>query len=62
LLELASMDADRARVEQALLDAVRTPDAYLTEIASHLISAGGKRLRTGDDIGGSASRRRIGVT
>ncbi len=39
------MDADRARVEQALLDAVRTPDAYLTEIASHLISAGGKRLR-----------------
>jgi len=39
------MDVDRARVEQALLDAVRTPDAYLTEIASHLISAGGKRLR-----------------
>jgi heptaprenyl diphosphate synthase len=39
------MDADRARVEQALLDAVKTPDAYLTEIASHLISAGGKRLR-----------------
>ena len=26
-------------------EAVRTPDAYLTEIASHLISAGGKRLR-----------------
>jgi geranylgeranyl pyrophosphate synthase len=39
------MDADRARVEQALLEAVKTPDAYLTEIASHLISAGGKRLR-----------------
>lgn len=39
------MDADRERVEMALLDAVRTPDAYLTEIASHLISAGGKRLR-----------------
>jgi heptaprenyl diphosphate synthase len=32
-------------VEEALLGAVRTPDAYLTEIASHLISAGGKRLR-----------------
>lgn len=28
-----------------MLAAVRTPDAYLTEIASHLISAGGKRLR-----------------
>lgn len=39
------MDSDRQRVEQALLGAVRTPDAYLTEIASHLISAGGKRLR-----------------
>ena len=39
------MDADRQRVEEALLEAVRTPDAYLTEIASHLISAGGKRLR-----------------
>ena len=30
------MDADRQRVEQALLDAVRTPDAYLTEIAASL--------------------------
>jgi heptaprenyl diphosphate synthase len=39
------MDSDRQRVERALLGAVRTPDAYLTEIASHLISAGGKRLR-----------------
>jgi heptaprenyl diphosphate synthase len=39
------MDSDRQRVEEALLAAVRTPDDYLTEIASHLISAGGKRLR-----------------
>ena len=39
------MDNDRKRVERALFDAVTTPDAYLTEIASHLISAGGKRLR-----------------
>jgi len=39
------MAHDRQRVEAALLDAVRTPDAYLTEIASHLIQAGGKRLR-----------------
>ena len=45
LLGLPSMDADRDRVEAALLDAVRTRDAYLTEIASHLIVAGGKRLR-----------------
>lgn len=45
LLELANMDADRDRVEAAMLNAVRTRDAYLTEIASHLIVAGGKRLR-----------------
>jgi heptaprenyl diphosphate synthase len=39
------MSADRERIEAALRAAVRTPDAYLTEIASHLIVAGGKRLR-----------------
>jgi len=45
LFELASSGVDRSRVEEALLEAVRTPDAYLTEIASHLLLAGGKRLR-----------------
>ena len=45
ILELASSDADRRWVEQELLESVRTPDAYLTEIASHLLVAGGKRLR-----------------
>jgi heptaprenyl diphosphate synthase len=45
LLTLRSMDGDRERVEAALLAAVRTRDAYLTELASHLIVAGGKRLR-----------------
>ena len=39
------MAADRERVEAAMLAAVRTSDDYLTEIASHLITAGGKRLR-----------------
>jgi len=39
------MGIDRDRVETALIAAVRTRDAYLTEIASHLIIAGGKRLR-----------------
>jgi heptaprenyl diphosphate synthase len=32
-------------VEDALREAVRSDDAYLTEIASHLILAGGKRVR-----------------
>ncbi len=37
---------DKARVEQTLLDVVRIDnDPYLTEISSHLIKAGGKRLR-----------------
>jgi len=53
------MQDDRQRVESALLEAVRTPDAYLTEIASHLITAGGKRLRpvmsiAAAQVGGSA--------
>lgn len=39
------MTADLERIEAALRGSVRTDDAYLTEIASHLIVAGGKRLR-----------------
>ena len=39
------MTGDFDRIENALRDSVRTPDAYLSEIASHLIVAGGKRLR-----------------
>jgi heptaprenyl diphosphate synthase len=45
LLELPLMIGDRERVESALRASVQTADAYLTEIASHLIIAGGKRLR-----------------
>ncbi len=45
LLALARMDADLERIEAALLSSVRTSDEYLTELASHLIVAGGKRLR-----------------
>jgi heptaprenyl diphosphate synthase len=35
----------RERVEDALREAVRSDDPYLTEVASHLILAGGKRVR-----------------
>ena len=45
LLSLPFMQNDRQRVEKALVASVTTNDAYMTEIASHLISAGGKRLR-----------------
>jgi heptaprenyl diphosphate synthase len=39
------MDVDRKRVEATIHEAVRNSDPYLTEIASHLVIAGGKRLR-----------------
>ncbi|MGA0877688.1 MAG: polyprenyl synthetase family protein [Ilumatobacteraceae bacterium] len=45
LLSLETSDADRRRVEEALHQAVQTQDRYLTELASHLLVAGGKRLR-----------------
>lgn len=45
MFALPSHAADLARIEAALKESVRTADPYLNEIASHLIVAGGKRLR-----------------
>ena len=46
LTALVTAEADQARIERTLLETVRiTGDEYLTEIASHLIRAGGKRQR-----------------
>ena len=42
---MPSHATDLARIEDALKESVRTSDPYLDEIASHLIVAGGKRLR-----------------
>ncbi len=42
---LRGMSGDVERIETALIASVRTSDPYLDEIASHLIVAGGKRLR-----------------
>ena len=42
---LPGMSRDRQRIEEALVAAVNTNDAYLNELARHLIVAGGKRLR-----------------
>ena len=47
LLQLNDMTADLARVDDELRKAVETDDDLLTEIAGHLIKAGGKRLRPG---------------
>jgi heptaprenyl diphosphate synthase len=45
LLALPGMADELERVERALAGSVVADDPYLTELASHLISAGGKRLR-----------------
>jgi heptaprenyl diphosphate synthase len=44
-VDLEPLDADLVRVEAALREAVRTPDPFLGDVAAHLISAGGKRIR-----------------
>jgi heptaprenyl diphosphate synthase len=45
LLALPGMGDELTRVEAALRDSVVADDPHLTELASHLIQAGGKRLR-----------------
>ncbi|MFN8052817.1 MAG: polyprenyl synthetase family protein [Acidimicrobiales bacterium] len=44
---MPTMTDDLARVESELLASVTSEDPYLTEIAAHLIKAGGKRVRPG---------------
>ncbi len=53
---LPTMSPDLARLESRLRDAVRAEDDYLTEIASHLIAAGGKRVRPGFTIAAGGTR------
>lgn len=45
LFALPTHASDLARIEDALQASVRSTDPYLNQIASHLIVAGGKRLR-----------------
>jgi len=45
LLGLPNLDDDLARLEVALRRAVSSEDPFLAEVATHLIAAGGKRLR-----------------
>lgn len=42
---MPGMDVDRERIEAAMREAIVTSDAHLTELAAHLVVAGGKRLR-----------------
>ncbi len=43
--DLPALPDDLVRVDAALRESVQTPDPFLAEVATHLISAGGKRLR-----------------
>ncbi len=56
LLTLPAMADDLARVETELLDAVRTDHDGLTEMAGHLIRAGGKRQRPAFAMAAGACR------
>jgi len=58
LLELETVPNDLLRVEDALRAAVRSDDPYLTEVASHLILAGGKRGRPAFAVGAAATAHR----
>ena len=45
LLLVPGLDGDLSRVEDAMRASVKAGDPFLTEVASHLITAGGKRIR-----------------
>src|SRR3954454_3628902 len=61
LLSLDGMPDELVRVEDALRGAVVADDPYLTEIASHLIRAGGKRQRPAFAIVAGACRTGLPV-
>ena len=50
---LPCLEDDLARVESELLSVVEAGDAFVTDLARHLISAGGKRVRPGFCIASS---------
>jgi len=52
---LPTLESDLARVETALVDNVKTDLDFLTDIAQHLIRAGGKRVRPGFAIAAAAT-------
>ncbi len=62
IAQLPTAAGDAERIEQVLLDATRVDgDPYLSEIASHLIKAGGKRQRPHFTVLTAATRLPDGV-
>lgn len=64
LLALPVLQADLGRVEEALRASVVADDPFLTEVASHLILAGGKRVRPAFAVtaAATADRQMIAAT
>jgi heptaprenyl diphosphate synthase len=56
------MADDLVRVEEALRASVRADDEFLTEVASHLIVAGGKRVRPAFAVAAAATSGRLPVS
>lgn len=56
------METDLARLEEKLRASVVNDDPLLTEIASHLVVAGGKRVRPGFAIASAATRHSTAVS
>jgi heptaprenyl diphosphate synthase len=56
LLQLPTLADDLARVEVQLRLSVQAEDPFLTEVASHLIKAGGKRVRPAFSVTSAATR------
>jgi heptaprenyl diphosphate synthase len=55
LLDLPELDGALPRVEALLRDSVTTGDPFLTEVAGHLIGAGGKRIRPALSVAAAAA-------
>jgi len=56
LLLLPTLADDLVRVEDQLRRSVQAEDPFLTEVASHLITAGGKRVRPAFSVTSAATR------
>jgi heptaprenyl diphosphate synthase len=56
LLQLPTLVGDLGRVEELLRQSVQAEDPFLTEVASHLINAGGKRVRPAFAVTAAATR------
>ncbi len=55
VLGLPGLEDDLARLEVTIRRVVTTEDPFLTEVATHLIAAGGKRLRPSLTVASAAA-------